>query len=249
MNTLIQKIEQNEIFKFIKENFSLIIFVPSLLGGLRQFIILLFYSPTLIQYFSFTQIAIDGLETIFQVIFMICTAIFFYKVVLKNIRNFLAKKILMLFFLLLYSGILFYFNGFQIIETTYNLSTFTSYLLKSLSLVLLSLILADSYDTSINAQIYSSNKMKMALKLMTVVTILYAVFYIVMIKPFQYNVENVTNLTKNAREKFSKKAELIYYNDTYLVFIKNPDDELDERRFYVQKFETLFEEGKALDKK
>lgn len=62
--TIIQKIEQNEYFKFIKDNFSLLILLSSLLGGLRQFLVLFYYSPTLIQYFSFSQIAIDGLETI-----------------------------------------------------------------------------------------------------------------------------------------------------------------------------------------
>ena len=50
-----------EKFKTFRENLSLIILIPTILGGLWQFISLADISMSYIRFFSLTQLVVDGI--------------------------------------------------------------------------------------------------------------------------------------------------------------------------------------------
>ncbi|HEX7870674.1 MAG TPA: hypothetical protein VF455_11245, partial [Chryseobacterium sp.] len=140
--TVIQKIEQNEFFKFFKENFSLLILLSSLLGGLRQFLVLFYYSPTLIQYFSFSQIAIDGLETIIQGIYVLLFSIIFYIVLLKDKKFENLYLLIMVCLTVLFFWMIFYKKDSFLFD--YKLTSIKSYTLKFTMLTITALMFAYS---------------------------------------------------------------------------------------------------------
>lgn len=200
MNELLDKIESNRLFKFIKENFSLLIFLPSLLGGLRQFLILLYYSPTLIQYFSFSQIAIDGLETIIQGLYVLILTILVYKCV-KN------KIVMMTILLCILLFIVVRFSWYVIVEVkedsffSYNLTTLKSYFYKILILTILSFNIALGY--ALRQIDYMPYKRFVNISIFVISTILsiIIILFIVIYKPFQYNVQNVIDVTNKIRKR------------------------------------------------
>lgn len=240
MKTVIDKIENNKLFKFVRDNFSLIIFIPSLLGGMKQFFALFLYSPTLMQYFSFSQLAIDGLETIIQGIYVLIIISIIYYSIATNTKRIIIFNIFNATVLVLYTWYIFYSgNAFKI--APYNLTTLDTYLFKYITLTFLGITIGNELS---NRSIGVEARNKFNKYFIRVSAIFLAIYFIVGYKPFQYNVENVINITNKVKKKNSKDAELIYYNDSYLIFILNPKEDFNHRRFYVQKFETLFEEEK-----
>ncbi len=237
MNTLIEKIENDKLFKFVKENLSLLILIPSLFGGLRQFLVLLYLSPTLIQYFSFSQIAIDGLETIIQGIYVVLISSLLYKIFLKN-NNSNFYGIFTVFAAGLFQiSFIYYVQGELFSTTVYNLTTFKAYSVKFCTLTMVSFIFSSVYD--LNSKI---KKKSLFLDIYIGIVVLYVMYIIILFKPFQLNVKNIDNSLSIIRKQYSKNAELVYYNDTYLIYVLNPNDELDKRKFFVKKFDTLFED-------
>jgi magnesium-transporting ATPase (P-type) len=241
MNELLDKIESNRLFKFIKENFSLLIFLPSLLGGLRQFLILLYYSPTLIQYFSFSQLAIDGLETIIQSLYVTIVTIIVYKVV-KN-KLYTIFILIFIFFLIILR-----FSWYVIVEAkeyslfSYNLTTLKSYSYKILSLTGISFYIALGYALK-NIDDTTHRFRNTLVYIVSSVGIVLLLYFIILYRPFQYNVQNVVEVTNKVRKEQSSCAELVYYNDNYLIFVLNPKNKIDKRKYFVKKFESLFEES------
>lgn len=125
----------------------------------------------------------------------------------------------------------------------YKLISIKSYTLKFMMLTLASLMFAYSHN-KIND--FSNNYRKIFNIFYIIVNsilILYTLIFITLLRPFQNNVENVIKVTNEVKTQYSKTANLIYYNDTYLIFILNPEKSSEER-FFVKKFETLFEEEK-----
>lgn len=51
--------------------------------------------------------------------------------------------------------------------------------------------------------------------------------------------------TRSEKEK-SSSADLVYYNDSYLIFVLNPNENISKRKYLVEKFEILFENDKEL---
>lgn len=245
MTALIDKIENNRLFKFIKDNFSLLIFIPSLLGGLKQLLFLLFYSPSLIQYFSFSQIAIDGLEIIVQGMYLLMITSIIYKITAKSINRIIISNLLSFIFVIIYTWYAFDSNKlFEIIP--FNLTTLNTYILKLFSLTLFGVIFGNMLGAK-SIKNETSNYFKYFKFFLVIVSIIYALYVIISYKTFQYNVKNIIDVTKQVRKETSKDAELIFYNDTYLIFISNPKDEFNTRKFYVKKFEVLFEDKEDIN--
>lgn len=245
MTVLLNKIENHILFRFIKENLSLLILLPSLLGGLRQFIILLYYSPTLIQYFSFSQIAIDGLETIIQGLYVLILTILVYKCV-KN------KIVMMAILLCIILFIVVRFSWYVIVEVkedsffSYNLTTLKSYFYKILILTTLSFYIALSYALRKIDYMPYKRFVNISLFVTSIILSIVIILFIVIYKPFQYNVQNVIDVTKKIRKEKSSSADLVYYNDSYLIFVLNPNENISKRKYLVEKFEILFENDKEL---
>ncbi len=240
MIALLEKIENNKLFKFVKDNFSLIIFIPSLLGGLKQLTFLLTYSPSLIQYFSFSQIAIDGLEIIIQCIIVLLIVSFIYALTVGKVNRILLYSIISVILLVLYIWYSIYTDNFYKI-VPYDLTTLDTYLSKFFSLFFLSIALG-IFLASRGIKAENEKRFSIFKKIYLTISIVFLFYFIISYKPFQYNVENVSNVTDKVKKENSKDAELIYYNDSYLIFILNPKEDFNHRKFYVQKFETLFED-------
>ncbi len=105
---------------------------------------------------------------------------------------------------------LIYINGFRIVDTDYNLSTFKSFYLKLLTLGFLSFLLADYYDTMNDTELYNSFGLKRLIQFAMTFFILYSLYYISAIRPFQYNVENVKKQTNIVRKEFGKKSRISF---------------------------------------
>lgn len=73
------KLLENKIIKYISENLSLLLIIPGILGGIRQIILLSLLSPSLLIYFSTTQVLLDGISILFQLSIVLFTIYFFYK--------------------------------------------------------------------------------------------------------------------------------------------------------------------------
>jgi hypothetical protein len=239
METFIQKINNNEIFKFIKENFSLLIFIPSLLGGIRQFLSLLYYSPTLIQYFSFSQIIIDGIDVLLQLLYVLTINLVVLKIIQKKedyiyyLQAFLALLVLIttiIYFCFFYSN-----DNIK----NYNIVNHKENLFKILLLTVIALSVANNISSLKN---YRSKKLSIAFFIISTLGIMYLFLAALFVKPFQYNVENLTEVINEIKHKKTKKAKLIYYNDSYLIFLLNPEDSSGNKKFYIKKFEDIFNE-------
>lgn len=239
METFIEKIDNNQTFKFIKENFSLLIFIPSLLGGIRQFLSLFYYSPTLIQYFSFSQIIIDGIDVLLQLLYVLIINLVVFKIIQRK-ENYIYYLQIFLSILVCVSAIIYYclFYSNDNIKH-YNIVNHKEYLFKILLLTVIALSVANNIN---GVKSSKSKKLNIAFYLISILGILYLFLAALFVTPFQYNVENLTEKINEIKREKTKKAKLIYYNDSYLIFILNPEESSENKKFYIKKFEDIFSE-------
>jgi hypothetical protein len=76
-----------ERIEFIKSNLSLIILVPTILGGMWQLLELLNISPSFIRFFSVSQLIPDGLLILFVLLIIYCFGKLALKWSLKKVKN------------------------------------------------------------------------------------------------------------------------------------------------------------------
>lgn len=86
------KIDLKQWLKIIKEYISLIIIIPSIVGGLEQLVRLLIIKPELIRFFSLTQVFPDGLAFLFYttlitaLLYFLMRVYYFFLLILKKIK-------------------------------------------------------------------------------------------------------------------------------------------------------------------
>ncbi|WP_431609351.1 hypothetical protein [Chryseobacterium sp. 'Rf worker isolate 10'] len=216
---------ENRIIKYLSENLSLIIIIPALLGGIRQFLLLSILSPSLLIYFSTSQVLLDGISILFQLSIMLFTVFYFNKFVERYKSH--SLKILFGIGSLLIICYIFLKNYYNFSAISYSdivLKTFF-------------LILATMFCIYI-IKLMSVSALPMAFGLfLTIVVVIFLTYS----KPL--NVFNITHDNKiQSLKKQFPNIKLEYVNDTYLIYnLNSKENDKNKKIYFIQKHENLFE--------
>lgn len=256
MNKIIQKLNDNKIVSLIKDYSSLFLLIITILGGAKQFVVLFYYSPTLTQYFSVSQVLIDGIALIIKFcIFLL--GIFFY----LSLFNYYGRLRHIIFFSLL-QALLF------IPLALSKISNLGFVIVNLFIIIIMGMLFTAIYINSKN-EVQIDYESRYGGKIISISFFILCIAYIFFSEKKPNDIVNINVNTSEIRNKLPN-AELIYFNDTYLIYgiriqEKTPDykklyDSLrnkpnfDKRLlvippnrggtnysgFYIQKHETLF---------
>ncbi len=208
--------------KTITDNFTLIIAIPYIIGGLSQFMQLTDISMDLIKFFSLTQLLIDGLLILAK-----CTALYFItyfiSVYISSIKNSSEKNYVIfgisILALCFASGCIMAYNIF--IHGDFIIIKW------SMRLFLLFFILLFSFVIS--------NKFSVIGK---IIFILITTSLLTEVFKGDNKIQNISILTKNLKKTYPE-VELSYYNDQFLFYETSRDKE--NNRIIIKKIDELFE--------
>ncbi|WP_375182084.1 hypothetical protein, partial [Chryseobacterium sp.] len=83
---MILKIIKSKAFEFVSNNLSLLLGIPTLIGGIKQLYELTNLSPLLYKFFSFSQLIIDGFIILIQIVLLYFFYIL-YEVFVETLTN------------------------------------------------------------------------------------------------------------------------------------------------------------------
>lgn len=220
MNKFFEALLANSAMTFLKEYFTIILFLPTLLGGLRQLYQLVSLSPSLIQFFSISQLLIDGILILIRVpLFLIGILLFgFYKAIKDNKRERIK------FWIAVISG----FIGFSAYCYRIGVEENFYQLVKNFITLAINISFIFLYKFMGSAK----NEIK-AIGLI-ISAIILSIMYDITDKQFDSTIENISLLKKEVQSKYPN-AEFKYYNDKFVIF-ENPLN----KRYIVKDFGDLF---------
>ncbi|MBT2621920.1 hypothetical protein [Chryseobacterium sp. ISL-6] len=212
---------------FLRENLTLLLIVPTLLGGFEQFAILCFKSFTLLLYYSPTQVPVDGISILVKVpIFLVAV---FTKVQFDEARNNIKAK----------WGTLVFFSTFIImvialicllfVKEEYKLLGRVCYLTIANILVLWGLLKQKRFLQTFNKKA----------SFVTALSIVFSMFFNIFTKPDYSEISNINKLTVKIRITYPK-AKLLYCNDKYLFFERDSTQFSNIDRYEIVPLEHLF---------
>lgn len=237
MNDPTEKIDNHKVINLIKDYSAFLLLLVSFLGGAKQFITLCFYSPSLIQYFSLSQILIDGIGILLKTIVLLLaifigTIVRLYSFPILHIFLAIITFIAMVFFLTFTILPAYTPMGHLIFQTLFIISVG----------FLFGIISRFRYE-----------KRKRSLFFIFI----YGLFMIISDHQQPDDLINVKNHNITVSKKYPN-ATLLYSNDTYLFYgvPKDPKKKIINTgfllpprpeafvvcNFYVEKKETLFTE-------
>lgn len=219
------KLLENKIIKYISENLSLLLIIPGILGGIRQIILLSLLSPSLLIYFSTSQVLLDGISILFQLSIVLFTIYFFN----KFINKYRSHPIKILFGMsILILGFVFF------MKTQYNSFAISNF---DILMKICFSVLATMFSIYI---IKLSKPSALPMAFFSIFGI-FAIIFLTYSQPV--NVFNISN--DNQLQLLKKKfpnIKLEYVNDTYLIYNLNSKEENKSKQvFFIQKHENLFE--------
>lgn len=269
----LQKELKNNPILFIRENLSLIIIIPALLGGFWQVVELSRLSFSYLRFFSISQIVPDGL------LIIIITSIIFL-VILFFIKNFKVEEgekikendkslkktseikppfspyILVLLLLIYFAIIVFTVRAIY----KFKIASIFDLIISFLFTVVFSTIAFSIIElTSIRSQkIYKENVSK--LKGFIIIPLLFSFYSLIISFHDMYifpkelsNIENIKCYVENSKNK-NVKIKIKYLNDKYIfldvtpyVFKKNNTDTLFfPSKYQIISFETILDESSCI---
>ncbi|WP_330744923.1 hypothetical protein [Chryseobacterium sp. CP-77] len=218
----------NSILTFLKEYFAIIIFVPTLLGGLGQLYQLVSLSPSLIEYFSISQLLIDGILILIRSpLYLIGILSYGFYLAIKNDKRQHIKFWITLFFAFMALALNIYRDFVD--ENYYKL--FKSFMLLGINIFFIFL-----YKNMGNA--------KTSLKIfgLVITAVLFSILLNILDRQFDYNsIENISLLTDKVKAQYPK-AEFRYYNDKFVIF-----ENTTNQRYIIKEFGDLFKENDLKD--
>ncbi|WP_375191034.1 hypothetical protein [Chryseobacterium sp.] len=221
---MILKIIKSKAFEFVSNNLSLLLGIPTLIGGIKQLYELTNLSPLLYKFFSFSQLIIDGFIILIQIVLLYFFYIL-YEVFVETLTNpsgSQRKRMFKLFSFVLFIILFLVLISFIILKFKYNFEK-TNYYIKVLSYLAIILFILNLINLNI------------ALKKEGIVLFYFALFFGFVIFPEPNNsIENFTILTKKINKNYSK-AKLVYFNDQYIFY------EISRDKYLVKKIDDLFE--------
>ncbi|WP_160137184.1 hypothetical protein [Chryseobacterium sp. c4a] len=229
----------NNHINLIKEYSSFLFLLVSFLGGAKQFITLCFYSPSLVQYFSLSQVLIDGVGITIK------TIIFFASVFIGIITYQIFPKIIRRFFITIACIFIIFFLALTILP---------AYTPMAHLIFQTIFIISIGFLFGITDHLVEISKRKSI-----IITCIYGLFTIISDHQQPDDLININNHNIVVNKKFPN-ATLLYSNDTYLFYgvPKDPNKKimnigflLPQKpenfvvcNFYVEKKDVLFEENK-----
>lgn len=208
--------------KTITDNFTLIIAIPYVIGGLSQFMQLTDISIDLVKFFSLTQLLIDGLLILAK-----CATLYFitYSIsgYISAIKNRSEKKYAIFGISIL---ALCFASGCVM---AYNIFTHGDFIIVkwSMRLFLFFFILLFSF--------VNSNKFSV---IGTIIFILITTSLLTKVFKDDNKIQNISVLTNNLKKTYPE-VELSYYNDQFLFYETSRDKE--NNRIIIKKIDELFE--------
>lgn len=221
---LVDEIAKDSIILFLKDYLPLIIFIPTFLGGLKQFFIISNISPFLInKCFSVTQLIIDGILTILSIP-MLLLCIFNYIFITE-----ISRKGGMLFSLTLASLCIIFLSLFYFNNNTYNFFQVLSYTIGNILILLFF--------------IYQKKDLRTR-KLKIIFLLLLATIFSIFIDKILTVVENESGIVNfnNVKKELGKQYNNITYlyaNDKYIIYRVTSKNN-DKTSYIILEFQDLF---------
>ncbi|GAA5092612.1 hypothetical protein GCM10023210_21800 [Chryseobacterium ginsengisoli] len=239
MKKILEKLNMDKTINLIKDYASFLLLMASFLGGVKQFITLCFYSPSLLQYFSFSQVLIDGISILIKsIIFLLAISIgiityLFTSQILRTI-SIITSSICTLFFLTL---------------TIFPADNPMAHLIfQNLFIISVGVLFGLVYNIG-----------NVSKKRFLFISCFYGLFVIISDHQQADDIINIEKHNVDVAKKYPK-AKLLYSNDTYLFYgiPKDPKKEIiniglllpppKEKfvlcNFYIEKKDVLFKETK-----
>lgn len=221
------------IIKFLKEYLSLIIIIPTFLGGIWQILELSLMSISYVRFFSITQLVADGILIIIVILPWIIGLIFSVEIYnsVKNKDSIIKNNIFVDIFLYFIIILVCYISGkvlYNIIKEI-GINTYIGYLfLVTYVYFILFVVIVFFSKLFIKCihffkKIYKTRILSFSL---IVISSFFLFFHYIFFIP--KNLENITNLPD---------GKIRYFNDKY-IFIENKKNE----NILVVKFDKLFKE-------
>ncbi|WP_267406413.1 MULTISPECIES: hypothetical protein [unclassified Chryseobacterium] len=231
---ILEKIENNYFFKFFNNNNAMLIAVPTIIGGIKQFLEISYISTDLIKFFSLSQLIIDGLIATIKLLF-VYFILFVYKDIVQSRMNeeksytlrykWLKKYIIKL-------SVLFFLTNALVIYLYY--INIDRYLLKILTIPFI-LVTYCLWVTLVFLGKFRS-------KITKTVTFIGIGFITIFVQIKDVNkIENFNDLSNSVRQKYPK-AKIAFYNDQYIFFATNPS--YANTSIVVKKIDDLFPDDK-----
>lgn len=223
-----QKLKANHALDFLKDYFSLIIFVPYLVGGFRQLFKLTIISYELYPFFSFSQVVIDGIINTFKLFVMLTSALLYSYYIEEKFET--NKNKLRIINILLFVLIIIVFSfGFIIQPLGYEIYDIN--ILRFL-VYFISTIIASHYIFLLKNKSYDYAPY-----------VGLVLFIIVLPLPITLpnKIDNIEILTKKLTKEYPS-IKLKYYNDQYLFFETKKD--VFGSNILVRKMDEIFEDKK-----
>jgi len=239
MNKILEKIKSNNVISILTEYASFLLLIVSLLGGAKQFITLCFYSPSLLQYFSISQIVIDGIGIVIKSI-IFSTAIF-----AGIITYLLSPRFLRIIFIIISCICILLFLTLTILPAYTPMAHLIN---QNLFIISAGFLFGMMY--------YIGNTSK---KRFLFIVCFYGLFAIISDHQQADDILNIHIHSAEVNKKYPK-AKLLYTNDAYLFYgvpkdskkeivntgllLPPPKEAFVVCNFYVEKKDVLFEETK-----
>lgn len=224
-------------YDLLKNNWTIIAFVPTIIGGLWQIIELAKISVNMIRFFSISQLLSDGFIILIFFIFMILfISNLLFKITLSKKNNSRPFYILITFiFLAIILYVFSFFNLSQYITIERPVSLLMLYVVTSSLIYLVNLLNIKWVKEHI--LIINTTYIILYFMINTLVTII-ALSRIT--KNFS-GIENFNTLISAIEKKncYSKKPVILYFNDNY-IFIEL--EKKNKKSVLIKKIEDLFEE-------
>ncbi len=227
-----------EIKDLIKDNLSLFILIPTILGGLLQVIQISYISPSLLRFFSLSQLITDGLFVILYfiiVVFLPCLLAYRVMSFSKNLSMFYRRVIVVIFIVLYLSCMLIklYYSK------EFNSNHFYDFLFQIFTSFIYGCGLFIRYPKTDQSQESKFEIQSFNLKLI-IYGILYGIFlgYITFIQvTYTFPIDNFKVLEK----KFEKtgKIKVLYFNDKY-IFLEIDSKKKSGVKIHIEKLDSIF---------
>ena len=228
-----------ELKKIIKENISFILLLPTLLGGLTQMIELLKISPSLIRFFSISQLISDGIFILFYFLIIVflpylLTKIFFdYKLSKRNQQEIFKYRIPYAIFLIIFATLCIKFEDFYNRKLSYLFIVHCLlFFVVSFGVHLIFKLTHFRKKTSISI---IDEKVFISLYLIVAGIVL----SIVMFQKVSYETPIDNFEIVKSKYKNEGKVDILYFNDKY-IFLETECNKM-TKKIHIEEINSIFE--------
>jgi hypothetical protein len=257
------QITESSYFKFVKDNLSIIIIVPTLLGGIWQLLELARISVSFMRFFSVTQLIPDGILICFFLFLITCGYLIVFGRDSKDIKNLLNsndyKDVSWPYITFNIVGLVCALGGFYAfypaIVAFYKNRELSGFLFFSLPFfIVIVIMLMRSFLYLVHAsKVFSKLKIGVKTRENLLLILLLLLFYfglystIVFVKAFHQsfllpeNFKNLETLKHNVSplNPYDTTYEILYFNDKY-IFVQHDTINSSKQFIEVLKFDDFF---------